>query len=32
MAAFQPLLQRQPHPFPVHDRLSEERLEEKGCY
>lgn len=25
-----PLLQRQPHPFPYHQPLSEEMLEDKG--
>lgn len=30
MAGLQPLLQRQPHPFPVHDKLSDERLQDKG--
>lgn len=31
MAAPQPLLQRQHHPFPAVERLSEEKLEEKGA-
>lgn len=31
MAAPQPLLERQPHPFPPVQPLSEEKLEEKGA-
>ena len=30
MATLHPLIQRQPHPFPYHERLSEEILEDKG--
>ena len=30
MAALQPLLQRQPYPFPPVENLTEEQLQEKG--